>query len=145
MINRQRPNIASALGEWSTRHRKLAIFGWLAFVIVAMFLGNASGQAGLANYQQLAGGSAQAEKILDQAGIKDPSAEVVLVQGRGPRPFRVPIVQAAVDATVAAWALPGSFTISKTPIRTTCSRPTGKPRSWALTSSRATTPRSGPC
>jgi RND superfamily putative drug exporter len=51
MASRRRPNIASVLGGWSTRHRKLAIFGWLAFVIVAMCLGNASGQVGLANYQ----------------------------------------------------------------------------------------------
>lgn len=84
MANRQRPNIAAALGGWSTRHRKLAIFGWLGFVIVTMSLGSASGQAGLADYQQLAGGSAQAEKIIDQAGLKDPSAELVLVQSRRP-------------------------------------------------------------
>ncbi|HUB70136.1 MAG TPA: MMPL family transporter, partial [Acidimicrobiales bacterium] len=99
----QRRNIAAAIGGWSTRHRKLAIFGWLTFVVVAVFLGSASGQSGLANYQQLAGGSAQAEKILDQAGIQGPSGEVVLVQSRGPSgPSSSPAFRRAVDATVAA-------------------------------------------
>ncbi len=68
-----------------------------------MCLGNASGQVGLANYQQMAGGSAQAEKILDQAGIQDPSGEVVLVQNRGPvGASPSPSFRRAVDATVAA-------------------------------------------
>jgi len=102
MTHRRRQNIAAVIGGWSTRHRKLAIFGWLVFVIVAMFLGNAAGQTSLANYQQLAGGSAQAEKILDQAGIQDPSGEVVLVQSRGRVVSSSRLFRRAVDATVAA-------------------------------------------
>ena len=36
-------NIAARAGRWSARHRKTAIFGWLAFVIAAIFIGGAIG------------------------------------------------------------------------------------------------------
>jgi putative drug exporter of the RND superfamily len=32
-------NLAARAGRWSASHRKTAIFGWLAFVIVAVVLG----------------------------------------------------------------------------------------------------------
>jgi uncharacterized membrane protein YdfJ with MMPL/SSD domain len=35
-------NIAARAARWSTRHRKTAIFGWLAFVIVAFAIGNSA-------------------------------------------------------------------------------------------------------
>ena len=72
-------NIAATLGGWSVRHRKAAILGWLIFVIVVAVLGSAAGQSSLQDYQQLAGGSGQAEKILAQAKIGDPAVELVLV------------------------------------------------------------------
>ena len=31
-------NLATRMGRWSARHRKTAIFGWLAFVIAAVVL-----------------------------------------------------------------------------------------------------------
>ena len=37
-------NLAARAAHWSAEHRKTAIFGWLAFVVVAAFLGNAVGQ-----------------------------------------------------------------------------------------------------
>ena len=76
-------NMAATLGGWSARHRKAAILGWLIFVIVVAVLGSGSGQSSLANYQQLAGGSGQAEKILADARIGDPAVELVLVHSLG--------------------------------------------------------------
>ena len=35
----QRPGLAARAGRWSAQHRRKAIFGWLAFVIVAFGLG----------------------------------------------------------------------------------------------------------
>src|SRR4051812_46522394 len=32
--------IAARAGRWSAQHRKIAIFGWLAFVIAAFLIGN---------------------------------------------------------------------------------------------------------
>jgi len=39
----QSMNFAARAGHWSARHRKKAIFGWLAFVIAAAFGGGAAG------------------------------------------------------------------------------------------------------
>ena len=36
-------NIAARMGRWSARHRKTAIFGWLAFVVAAVAIGGAVG------------------------------------------------------------------------------------------------------
>ena len=35
----QKQNLAARAGRWSAQHRKTAIFGWLAFVIVAFVIG----------------------------------------------------------------------------------------------------------
>src|SRR4051794_9304287 len=35
----KKQNLAARAGQWSAQHRKKAIFGWLAFVIAAMFIG----------------------------------------------------------------------------------------------------------
>ena len=32
-------NLAARTGRWSAQHRKKAIFGWLAFVVVALVIG----------------------------------------------------------------------------------------------------------
>ena len=37
-------NIAARAGRWSAKHRKTAIFGWLAFVVIAFVIGGAVGQ-----------------------------------------------------------------------------------------------------
>ena len=38
-------NLAARAGRWSANHRKTAIWGWLAFVFVALALGIAAGLA----------------------------------------------------------------------------------------------------
>src|SRR4051812_38696197 len=35
----KKQNLAARAGQWSAQHRKKAIFGWLAFVIVATLIG----------------------------------------------------------------------------------------------------------
>ncbi len=32
-------NFAARMGRWSARHRKIAVFGWLAFVVAAVVIG----------------------------------------------------------------------------------------------------------
>lgn len=73
-----RGNIAATLGGWSVRHRKTAIFGWLLFVVVAAS-GTAAGQQQMTVDEYAAGGSAQAVRILDQAGISPGAGEMVMV------------------------------------------------------------------
>src|SRR5207247_2018155 len=38
-----RTNLAGRAGRWSAAHWRIAFFGWLAFVAIAVFLGNAVG------------------------------------------------------------------------------------------------------
>ena len=99
MANRR--NIAAALGGWSAKHRKTAVFGWLLFVVLATVVGGAVGQKSLTDAQQGVGTSAQALQILQDAGVNAPASEMVLVhdasQTADSTAFR-----AAVDAVVAA-------------------------------------------
>jgi RND superfamily putative drug exporter len=92
---RQR-NLAARVGRWSAAHRKLAIFGWLAFVLAAVMLGGAAG----INYQRDedlgTGESGRADKII-AAGFADRASEQVLVQGRGSLTIDDPRFRAALD------------------------------------------------
>ncbi|MDQ3739584.1 MAG: MMPL family transporter, partial [Actinomycetota bacterium] len=75
-------SLAARAGSWSARNRKKAIFGWLAFVVVALFVGASAGQKTLTDEEQGTGDSARAEQILTDAFPTGPN-EQVLVQGRG--------------------------------------------------------------
>ena len=73
-------NIAARAARWSAVHRKKAIFGWLAFVIIAfMFGNNVVGQTTISTVDGFNGESHDAEEAADAAGLR-PNAEVVLVQ-----------------------------------------------------------------
>lgn len=74
-------NLAAALGGWSARHRKTAVLGWLLLVVLASLLGGMSGQVTMADHEQGAGQSAQATRILDEAGVDGPDQETVLISG----------------------------------------------------------------
>ncbi|HEY2576885.1 MAG TPA: MMPL family transporter [Streptosporangiaceae bacterium] len=78
-----RRNIAAALGGWSARHRGMAIFGWLIFVVAASFIGAAAGRISLSDAQQGAGDSGRAAQILANSGLGQPAAELVLVHSTG--------------------------------------------------------------
>ena len=49
--------------SWSARHRKLAIFGWLAVVLAAFILGGPIGTGTKTAEQQAAGDSGRAQSI----------------------------------------------------------------------------------
>ena len=74
-------NIAARMGRWSARHRKTAIFGWLAFVVAVVVIGGAVGTKQLGDNDTLPGESGRAARILD-AGFEQPASETVLVQSR---------------------------------------------------------------
>lgn len=75
-------NLAARAGAWSARHRKIAIFGWLAFVIVAFMAGNAAGMKNLEDSDTGNGESRVADEAIDGAGFRDRAGEQVLVQSR---------------------------------------------------------------
>jgi RND superfamily putative drug exporter len=96
----ERKGIAAVIGGWSVRHRTVAIIGWLVFVAVAMTLGRLAGQQQMTEDQYATGDSARAIQILDDAGLKTPAQELVLVTSQGS--VIDPSPRAAVDDLVAA-------------------------------------------
>jgi RND superfamily putative drug exporter len=72
---------AARAGHWSARHRKTAIFGWLAFIAIVLFVGTSLGQQKPDAAKSLDGESRRAEQILDSAGFPEKSGEMVLIQG----------------------------------------------------------------
>ena len=68
------------MGAWSARHRKTAVFGWLLFVVLAAYLGDAHGSTKVTDAESMPGQVARAARILDDAGLKTPAGESVLVQ-----------------------------------------------------------------
>jgi uncharacterized membrane protein YdfJ with MMPL/SSD domain len=74
-----RRNVAARLGGWSVRHRMTAVFGWLVFVVAAAVVGTAAGQRQMTQDEYAAGDSARALAVLEQAGVRQPAGEMVLV------------------------------------------------------------------
>jgi uncharacterized membrane protein YdfJ with MMPL/SSD domain len=72
-------NIAARMGRWSAQHRKIAIFGWLAFVIAAFAIGNAIGTKELQSAELGVGESGRMMKLLDKE-FPEPAGERVLIQ-----------------------------------------------------------------
>jgi uncharacterized membrane protein YdfJ with MMPL/SSD domain len=90
-------NIAARAGRWSATHRRKAIFGWIAFVLVATLIGGAVGTSTLTDEDQGNGQSQAADRAIAAAGFPDQAGEQVLVQGRGEVRAGDPTFRAAVD------------------------------------------------
>ena len=95
-----RTNLAGRIGRWSARHRKTAIFGWLAFVFASFFVGSFVIGAQQATDASGPGESGRALEILDD-GFRQPAAETVLIQSDGLQ-ANSPEFVAATRAVVAA-------------------------------------------
>ncbi|MEY9943348.1 putative membrane protein YdfJ with MMPL/SSD domain [Kitasatospora sp. GAS1066B] len=115
--DRAKPGFAATMGAWSARHRKAAVFGWLLFVVLAAFLGGASGSHQITDSESMPGQVAQAARILDQAGIKSPQGETVLVQSAA-RTADDPVFRAKVDQVIAAVDGTGKTTDLRSPYDT---------------------------
>jgi uncharacterized membrane protein YdfJ with MMPL/SSD domain len=72
-------NVAARMARWSGRHRRKAILGWFAFVIVAFAIGTQVGTQEISDIDQFSGEAREAEEALDRAGLR-PVEEVVFVQ-----------------------------------------------------------------
>jgi RND superfamily putative drug exporter len=75
-------NLAGRAGRWSAAHWKTAAFGWIAFAVLALVLGNIVGPKEMKDWQIANGESRRAAQILDGAGFKIPARESVLVQSK---------------------------------------------------------------
>src|SRR5918999_6127282 len=97
---RHSKNVAARAGRWSARHRKTAIFGWLAFVIVAFMIGGAVGQQTIPEEDYGNGQSKVADHAIADADFRDAAEEQVLVQGKGSVKIGDPAFEAAVKDVV---------------------------------------------
>jgi uncharacterized membrane protein YdfJ with MMPL/SSD domain len=75
--------LAARAGHWSARHRKTAIFGWLAFVVIAFVLGGAIGTQTIKDEDSGNGQSRTADRQIAAADFPKESDEQVLVQAKG--------------------------------------------------------------
>jgi putative drug exporter of the RND superfamily len=92
---------AARAGRWSAANRKKAIFGWLAFVIVAVAIGSAVGTSTPANDDSNVGDSGRGDKLVNDHYPKYVD-ESVLIQGRHGQSVRDADLRAAVSQTVKA-------------------------------------------
>jgi uncharacterized membrane protein YdfJ with MMPL/SSD domain len=74
-------NIAARAGRWSATHRKRAIWGWLAFVLIAVYAGSAVGTKQLDNNSSGVGESGRGDRALSNA-FPGSASETVMVQSR---------------------------------------------------------------
>src|SRR4051794_32545279 len=81
-MSQPKRNLAARAGYWSAKHRKLAIGGWLAFVVIAFVLGGAIGTNTLSDDDSGNGESRVADKAITAADFPDKADEQVLVQSR---------------------------------------------------------------
>jgi RND superfamily putative drug exporter len=99
MRSTRKLGLAGRAGRWSAQHRKLAIWGWIAFFLGAGALG-ALGMNTLSDSQSGVGESKSADLALEK-GFADGADEQVLFQSRGEESARGPQVKEAVAAVEA--------------------------------------------
>src|SRR3954466_6352025 len=73
--------LAARAGRWSAQHRKKAIWGWLAFALIALMGGRMLGAQTRGAAQRGVGGSGHPERPIGDAFPKH-AVEQVLVQSR---------------------------------------------------------------
>jgi anti-anti-sigma factor len=92
-------NLAARAGRWSATHRRRAILGWLAFVVISVLIGGALGMKEIASEDLGDGQSKKADQILADA-FPDRASEEVLIQGKGGLKANDPRFKAAVAQVV---------------------------------------------
>jgi uncharacterized membrane protein YdfJ with MMPL/SSD domain len=94
-------NLAARMGRWSAHHRKLAIFGWLAFVVASFAVGTAVGMQTIDQNDSNVGEARRADHIIRDAGFRlDEQMEYVLVQS-DTKTAAAPAFRAVVTDAVA--------------------------------------------
>jgi uncharacterized membrane protein YdfJ with MMPL/SSD domain len=95
-----RTTFTARAAHWSATHRKIAVLGWLAFVVVAYAIGNAAGTVNLRDEDWGNGESRAANQTLAQQFPRERAAEQVLIQSRSGK-LRPAAERAAVGDVVA--------------------------------------------
>src|SRR5215813_3949493 len=91
---------AARMGRWSARHRKTAIWGWIAFVAIAFVIGNAVGTQ-KPKHEDYIGESGQAARLFDTHYPKKADEQVIVQAPKGGHATDAS-VRKAVAETIAA-------------------------------------------
>ncbi|HEX8103416.1 MAG TPA: MMPL family transporter [Solirubrobacteraceae bacterium] len=93
--------LTARAGRWSAQHRRKAILGWLAFVVLALAIGGTVGTQKLALHEKGFGESGRADRMLNDAGFADAARETILVRPAGGRTVADAGVQRAITDLAA--------------------------------------------
>ena len=77
-------NIAARMGRWSASHWKTAVFGWLAFVVVAFGIATQLPMKTISTQDQNVGQAHRADEIFKKSGFgqTDSQTEFVVIQSK---------------------------------------------------------------
>jgi RND superfamily putative drug exporter len=108
--------LVQRVAGWSARHSKVAVFGWLLLMIIAIAIGQGLGSGNVAEYDP--GQAGQAEHVLNEPVVQQPDIESVLIQARpGQTLTNDPQLRLAVERVVGTLrALPHSAADIRSPL-----------------------------
>src|SRR4051812_34423382 len=106
--------LAARMGRWSANHWKTAVFGWLALVLISVFVGIAVGTKEIKQTDTTVGESHTADKIISDAGFAvdengestEELGEMVIIQSKTLDAKSPAFHAAVVDAVAALRSVP---------------------------------------
>jgi uncharacterized membrane protein YdfJ with MMPL/SSD domain len=104
-------NLAGRAGAWSARHWRRALFGWLAFAVLAIVLGSLAGHVQMKQSDAASGETAKAVRMIEQAGMTPPAGENVLFQSRKVTAWDIPMIRAVSGILQALATQPNAVDI----------------------------------
>jgi uncharacterized membrane protein YdfJ with MMPL/SSD domain len=107
---RRQTNVAARMGAWSASHWKTAVFGWLAFVVIAFWLGQMVGIESLSATEPGPGESGRVQQTLNDE-FEQPAKELVLVQNSSLAARSAPFQAAVRDVIRRLEAQPNAANI----------------------------------
>src|SRR5512133_2139918 len=81
-------NLTARAARWSAAHRRKAVLGWLAFVLVAFAIGSLVGTVKITTADNAIGDSGAADRTLEREFPNQRSLEEVLIQSRTGNPLK---------------------------------------------------------
>jgi uncharacterized membrane protein YdfJ with MMPL/SSD domain len=109
-------NLTSRAARWSAAHRRTAVLGWLAFVLVAFAIGSLVGVVKMTTSDNAIGDSGAADRILAREFPNQRSLEDVLIQSRTGAPLASTQLQAAVNDLVSRLSRTPSVASIRSPL-----------------------------
>src|SRR3954453_7734123 len=109
-------HLAARMGRWSASHWKTAVFGWLAFVVIAFMAGGKIGMNTIDLQDSNVGQGHTPHNIPKGSGFgqTDPQTEIVLVQSKT-QTVNDPAFRAAVNDGARSSALYRALKTPRTP------------------------------